>query len=159
MRITGLDSIERVVNQFSKAEKDISLVYKKSLYDGAKIIADECAKGIDSIPIQQTSKGKPYWGTNDKPLKGITTSQKQGLKDGFGIATFRDDGGTVSTSIGFDGYNDDKFPNTYLARTIESGTFFRQKHPFMRPAVKAAKQRAVEAMERRATEELSKIIE
>ena len=55
--------------------------------------------------------------------------------------------------LGFDGYNDDKTddwprgkPNVMIARAIESGTSWSDKHPFFNKALQASRKRAEERM-------------
>ena len=54
--------------------------------------------------------------------------------------------------IGFDGYNEVQTktfpngqPNALIARSIESGSSTREKTPFLRPALAAARKQAIEA--------------
>lgn len=121
---------------------------KKAVYEGAKVIADACAEGIRGLP---TDEG---WGTKDRPLRGLRPTEKQGLEESFGLSKIHNEDGFINTKAGFSGYNDfptKKYPNgqpnVLIARVIESGTSFREKHPFIRPAVGRSKNKAIYYMD------------
>ena len=108
----------------------------EAVYQGAKIVTDEIRKSIDSIPAEK-----------------IDSVQRQGLKDGLGIATMRDDMGYYNVKVGMDGYNNRVTktyprgqPNAMIARSIESGTSFSSKYPFILPAVKRTQEQAEKKM-------------
>lgn len=71
----------------------------------------------------------------------------------------------MNVKLGFDGYNTVKTnsypngqPNVMIARAIESGSSIRDKHPFVRPAVNAAKKECLKKAEEVVNEEISKIM-
>ena len=76
--------------------------------------------------------------------------------DGLGFSPVNQDKkGFWNSQIGYEGYNDvktEKFPqgqpNLLIARAVESGTSFRIKTPFVRPAVQKTRTQAVKAMEK-----------
>lgn len=158
MTIKGLDD---VVSSLSRAGANTDKLCKKALYEGAKIVADEVRKGVQGIPVVDG------YGTDSDPLPGGAKAiQKAGLMHSLGIATFRDNGGNIDTSVGFDGYNSlrtKKYPggqpNRLIARSIESGTSFQMKHPFVRPAISRSRKTAEAKMEEILKEELSKLLE
>lgn len=150
MTISGLDEFEA---KLSKLEQGgVRGAAKMAIYDGAGELADAVRSGIESIPsISDKEAMKRYW---KKQLSQITHTQKQGLVNGLGIATMRDSGGTIETHIGFDGYNEvhtkrwpNGQPNSMIARSVESGTSFMQKTPFLRTAVNRAKSSALRKMQ------------
>ena len=100
---------------------------KRAVYDGAGVVADEVRAGINSLPEKE----------------GIT---KRGLREGLGLSQMRDDSGYINTSLGFAGVNARGVPNVLMARIMESGTSKVKKHPFIRPALARAKDRAIAAM-------------
>lgn len=85
--------------------------------------------------------------------------------DSFGLAPIQTDkNGFRHTKAGFDGYGKLKtkeypngVPNEMLARAVESGSSVRVKKPFVRPAVNATKNEAVEKMGKVVDEEMKKI--
>ena len=77
----------------------------------------------------------------------------------------RNDGGFRNVKIGFDGYNYVKTktwpkgqPNAMVARSIESGTSWMSKQPFMRKAESSSKSRCEQAMADTINKELTKIV-
>ena len=105
------------------------------------------------------------YGTDTNPLPGgVTAVQKAGLLDGFGISKLQDDSGYLNVKLGFDGYNrtrTEKYPqgqpNQLVARGVESGTSWKQKKPFIRPAVTRSRKPAETEMKRVIDEEIEKI--
>ena len=87
------------------------------------------------------------------------------LEESFGITPMRLFGGGWELKLGFDGYGSRRtkkyprgLPNQLAARAIESGTSFRPKQPFVRPAVNAARNPCREAMKRQIDEDIQKIM-
>lgn len=134
--------------KLSMLAKDISSIAGRATYRGAEIIADEIKAGIEALPIVHG-----YGTQNHKLPGGVTQTQKQGLLDGFGISNLQNDLGYYNVKIGFDGKNDvhttmypSGQPNQLVARGVESGSSWKEKHPFVRPAVNRAKKRAEQEM-------------
>lgn len=154
----GLDKYERQLSQLSKNAEKIA---GAAIYEGAGVIADEVRKNIESLPIVSG------YGTPSKPLPGgVTKSQKQGLLDGLGISQMVNTSGYLNVKIGFDGYNSTKTesyprgqPNQLVARGVESGTSWKQKKPFIRPALTRAKPKAEQLMAETLDQEINKIMD
>lgn len=77
--------------------------------------------------------------------------------------------GVIEVHIGFDGYNrtistrsvQKKWKNKHqanamIARSVESGTSWMKKHPFIAPAVRKSQDKAIEAMQTEYENELKK---
>lgn len=131
----------------------------EAIYEGAAIVADEVKKGIESLPIDDR------YATGGTMLHGITQEQKQGLLDGFGIASMQNENGYLHVKLGFNGYNSMKTknfpngqPNSMIARSVNSGSSFRQRIPFVDNAVNSAKSRAEEKMKQKLDEAIEKAI-
>lgn len=131
----------------------------EAIYEGAAIVADEVKKGIESLPIDDR------YATGSTMLHGITQEQKQGLLDGFGIASMQNENGYLHVKLGFNGYNSMKTknfpngqPNSMIARSVNSGSSFRQRIPFVDNAVTSAKSRAEEKMKQKLDEAIEKAI-
>lgn len=147
MKIYGLKEYQSAIEKlYRNAEGCI----KKAVFEGAGVIYEECKQAIDTLPVLPLEKS---FGTPEKKIDGVTIIQKRGLQESFGISKMLNDSGFINVKVGFDGYNEvetmkypDGQPNVMIARAVESGTSFREKHPFMRPAVNRAKPRAVKAM-------------
>ena len=152
----GLNDYELMISRLSKGVDDIA---GKAIYAGAGIGADAIKENIKDLPIVRG------YGTKENPLPGgVTAPQKAGLIDGLGISPMQDDGGYLNVKIGFDGYNatkTDKYPqgqpNQLVARGVESGTSWKEKKPFIRPAINASKSRAEAEMARILDQEIEKI--
>lgn len=135
-------------------------VCKMALYDGAKVVADSMREEISALPIDNGH------GTAEKPLNGVGTLQKEGLLVGFGIAPMRKDGSVWDTKAGFDGYNGlhtsafpSGQPNAMIAASVESGTSFRRKNPFITRALRKSREKAQAAMAATADSQINQIME
>lgn len=152
----GLNDYELMISRLSKGVDDIA---GKAIYAGAGIVADAIKENIKALPIVRG------YGTTENPLPGgVTAPQKAGLIDGMGISPMQNDAGYLNVKIGFDGYNATKTekypqgqPNQLVARGVESGTSWKQKKPFIRPAINASKSRAEAEMARILDQEIEKI--
>ena len=143
----------------SKLEDGSEEIIGKAVYAGAGIVADAIKSSIQSLPIVRG------YGTDSNPLPGgVTSAQKAGLIDGLGISRMQDDAGYLNVKIGFDGYNNtrtEKYPqgqpNQLVARGVESGTSWKQKKPFVRPAVTKSRKQAENTMAKIIDEEIEKL--
>lgn len=122
--------LDEYISQLGNLEFASTDMCGEAVYQGAAIVADKIRSNIAALPI----------------TKGITQADKDGLLAGFGIATMQNDGGFYNVKLGMDGYNTHVTknypqgkPNAMIARSIESGTSFAPKHPFIAPAVNATK--------------------
>lgn len=129
----------------------------EAIYAGADIVADSMRSGIQSLPVAQV------YAENGTKLSTITSVQKKGLLDGFGIAKMKKDGDYYNVKLGFEGYNGQKtkahpngVPNSLIARSIVSGTSFRQKNDFVGKAVRSTKSAAERKMEQKLDEAIKK---
>ena len=152
----GLNDYELMISRLSKGVDDIA---GKAIYAGAGIVADAIKENIKDLPIVRG------YGTKENPLPGgVTAPQKAGLINGLGISPMQNGAGFLNVKIGFDGYNatkTDKYPqgqpNQLVARGVESGTSWKEKKPFIRPAINASKSRAEAEMARLLDQEIEKI--
>lgn len=143
----------------SKLEDGSEEIIGKAIYAGAGIVADAIKSSIQSLPIVRG------YGTDSNPLPGgVTSAQKAGLIDGLGISRMQDDAGYLNVKIGFDGHNNtrtEKYPqgqpNQLVARGVESGTSWKQKKPFVRPAVTKSRKQAENTMAKIIDEEIEKL--
>lgn len=152
----GIDEYRRKLEQIGRSSENIA---KMAVYEGAAVVADEIRANIDSLPTQDT------WGTKADPAGGIRKEQKEGLQNGFGISTMEEDGGNINVRAGFHGYNSFRTrkhpkgqPNVMIARSVESGTSFLRKSPFVRRAVRMSKPKAEAKMKEIFEKEIEKIM-
>jgi HK97 gp10 family phage protein len=136
-------------------------IIKHAVYVGARVIADEVDKSIDTIP---TNRHAFIRGSGQ--IVGLSAWQKEGLHKGLGLAKMREEGGYVNTKLGFDGYNKEVTsyfpngqPNAMIARSVESGTSRRPATHFVAKAVRNAKKRCEEAMAQDMDQYFSNIME
>ena len=154
----GLEEYERKLSRLGKESEKVA---GAAIYEGAAIMADAIRQNIESLPIVTG------YGTTDAPLPGgVTRSQKQGLLDGLGITPMSSDNGFYNVKIGFDGYNSTKTknypqgqPNQLVARGVESGTSWKMKKPFVRPAINRSRKTVEKTMAETLDREINKIME
>lgn len=130
------NGIDEYISELRNLEYTGREVIGAAIYKGADIVADAVKANIQNLPAA-----------------ACTDVEKEGLLAGFGIAKMQDENGYFNVKIGFDGYNNDVTkkwpkgkPNAMIARSIEGGTSWKQKYPFVAPAVKANKDTAEKAM-------------
>lgn len=128
--------IDQYISQLQNLEFHSDEIIGKAIYKGADIVADAIKANIEGLPSS-----------------ACTDVEKAGLLSGFGIARMQDEGGYFNVKAGFDGYNDDVTkkwpqgkPNSMIARSIEGGTSWKAKHPFIAPAVRSSTAAAEKAM-------------
>ena len=152
--------LEEYAEQLSKlaSEESVRSVCGASIYAGADVAADAIRDSIDSLPVVDYRKR----GSSENKISGITQAQKDGLRDGFGITPMKKDDGYYNVKIGFNGYNNVKTkkypsgqPNSLIARSVNSGTSFREKIPFVDSTVRKVKPKVEKAMEEKFDSALS----
>lgn len=149
MATMRFDGLQEYLEKLQRVEKNTPEVIGKVVYEMAGIVADEVKANIEALPVSPDAEALKAYG--EKSKAPITVSEKKGLEKGFGISPMLNERGYYHVKLGFDGYNETKTkkypqgqPNVMIARSIESGSSVRDKHPFVRPAVNAARKRAEE---------------
>lgn len=152
--------IEQYLAQLNNLEFASPHIAGKAVYEGAKIVADAVKQEIEALPVEESRKH-----SGDDMAHGVTVTQKRGLREGFGIAKMRADGSFYHVKLGFHGFNGtatDEYPsgqpNAMIARSVESGTYFRRKNPFISRAVRRTKEAAEKKMAQVVDEEVKKIM-
>ena len=144
----GLDSY---ISYLQKIDAVTDEAIGEAAYEMAKVVADKVRANIQALDA--APKGKTTYYVTETMIKSqLSEEQKKGLLDGFGVSPMQDDNGYFNVKLGFDGYNSIKTkkypkgqPNALIARVTESGSGYREKTPFMRPAVNATRQKAIKA--------------
>lgn len=156
LTVKGLDKYEANLQKLQTISKDM---IGEAIFEGAKIVADAVKSGIQTIPIDNR------FVRGNATLHGITEEQKQGLLDGFGIARMRDQNGYLHVKIGFNGYNNMKSktypggqPNSLIARSVNAGSSFRQRIPFIDNAVNQSRSAAETAMKEKIDESIKNVM-
>lgn len=151
--------LDRYLQKLERLEMDPRTYIGKAIYVAADIVADAISSQISSLPVAQ------IYAENGVKLSTITSVQKAGLVDGFGIAKMRKDGDYYNVKLGFEGYNGQKtkkyphgVPNSVIARSIVSGTSFRQKNDFVGKAVRSSKAQAEREMEQELDKQIKELM-
>lgn len=133
----------------------------EAVYDMAKVVADKVRANIEALPAVSNEANIA---TYREGYSRLSEPEKQGLLDGFGVSPMQDDNGYCNVKLGFDGYNSVKTkkypqgqPNALIARVTESGSSYREKTPFIRPAVKAVQKEAEQAGQTKIDEKIRAI--
>ena len=138
-----LDGITSMLDDFAGSAGKIAAT---SLYKGAGIVADALTAAINNISTEPFRYAIP--GLTRKP----SPEEKAALGQGkFGVAKFKGSGTEIETSIGVGnaGYADiagRRKPVPLIAYSINHGTSFLRKQPFMRLAFSRSKNIAISAI-------------
>ena len=155
IKFVGIDKYFERLDELGKCSIGLC---KRALYDGAAVIADAVRAEVDALPTsdRNAKKGDP---------QPILEYEKDGLKEGLGVAKMKAEHGFIYTRIDFDGYNRLKskkypngHPNSMIARAINSGTSTRKKNPFMNRAIKKGRAKAEAAMSARMDADIEEIM-
>ena len=157
----GLEEYAAYLQKIGANSKEIC---GAAVYAMADVVADKVRKNIEALPTVTESEALAAY--KEKQKTQLTSAQKKGLEEGFGISPMQNDDGFWNVKLGFDGYNKVKTktypqgqPNALIARATESGSSVREKQPFIRTAVTAAQKPAIDAGRAAADKEISKIKE
>ena len=144
----GYDALDKWVKALEDLTDESTKMCKRAIYDGGKVVGDEMKRQIKTIPELPEHPGK-----HSEHITGATRAQIDGLIESMGLAPMKKFSEAINTKIGFDGYNSvvtKKYPkgqpNMMIARSINSGTSFRNKFPFVERAAQNSEQRAIKAM-------------
>lgn len=138
--------------ELGKLERTTSEIERRMVYAAANIVADAVREEIENLPYRSRD-GEP----------GVKGFERAALLAGLGISpmqVFSDD--FLNASIGFDGVYEvsDTFykPIPLIARSINSGTSFSPKIPFVRNAVRRVRKQTYQAMQKVFEEEVNRIM-
>ena len=141
------EGIDKYISELEKIYADTDEIIGAAIYQGAAVVMKSVVSAIDGIQTDNR------FGTPENKTTGPNSYQKEGLRRSIGIAKLRKDGSFWNVKIGFDGYNGLKTktwpqgqPNAMVARSVESGTSWMQKQPFMRKAESSSRVKCEQAM-------------
>lgn len=151
---SGMDDLLGKLQKAGDAAHDIAAV---GLYEGAGVMADAVSQAVRSIatePFRYAAGGRRRLASPEEKAV-LEAAQK-------GVAHFRDDGGSVNTSVGLNaaGYGTvagRTKPVGLIANSINSGTSFMTKQPFYRRAQSQSKGQALGKIETKLREEVDKL--
>lgn len=157
VEIIGMEALTSGMNSLLN---DITKINNMALYDAAGVAASEIANALQNLPTHSDDE----YGTENHPLYGATASEKAQIIQNFGISRFKNNGSGSQTSIGFTGYVNTKsrkfnnqVPTGMLMQCIEYGTAFRKGTHTVSKAIKAAKERMMQAAQERIDQEVQKL--
>ena len=155
MKVEGLDEISEMLSQL---ENDAQKIASMALYEGAGVMSGEIfrsAKAVRAEPFHYAVFG----------TRLPSEEEKEALlaNGGIGIAKFDKNGSEVNTSVGYgnSGYTEIKGRQkavAQIANSINSGTSFMQKQPFIRKAASDGTKKATEAIRRAIEARVNEII-
>jgi HK97 gp10 family phage protein len=143
-----VDGLEQLMKNMEKLPEKAARVAAEALYDGAGVMADAVSQAVQGIAAKRFKNQAPE-GKQRMP----SLEEKEILMNAkHGIAKFRNDGVTISTSVGFQnsGYaelNGKTVPVPKIANAINSGTSFMKKQPFLRKAFSQNRAKATTTIE------------
>lgn len=151
---SGMDELLGKLQKAGDAAHDIAAV---GLYEGAGVVADsvsQAVRGIATEPFRYAAGGHRRLPSPEE--KAVLEAAEKG------VAHFRDDGGSVNTSVGLNaaGYGTvagRTKPVGLIANAINSGTSFMSKQPFYRRATSQSKGQALGKIETKLREEIDKL--
>lgn len=151
MIIRGSDKLG---DMFETMGLEATKIAKVALYDGVDVMLKALIEAIESLP-EETS-GRPY--------SGLLPEDKEDMLESLGVARFDMDRNVVDTHITVEGYTrrtEKQYPKgvpvAMLARSLESGSSVRAKHPFIRPAAREAKPKVLAAIQAKMDEQIELI--
>lgn len=156
-KVQGIDEyIGKLEKLSSQSEEHI----KRAIYPGAGLMADAIKASAQSIPTRDPKK---FY--RDTLAPGPTPEEKSSMIAAIGIAKMRKQGSMITAKVGVDGYSSHKtksfpggVPNAVIARSVEAGTSWMKKTPFISRAVRQTKPAAEAAIKRQLDEEISKLM-
>lgn len=152
--------LDAYVAQLEKLQDEGREYMGRAIHTGAKVVADAMRREIQAIPVAQK-----YVKPSGPKINTLTSVQKKGLLDGFGISKMRQDGDYYNVKLGFAGYNGQRtdeypngVPNSIIARSVVSGTSFREKNDFVGRVIARTKGESISQMEREIEEAIKKLL-
>ena len=141
------EGADELLRKMDKLPEKAAKVAAEALYEGAGVMADAVSQAVHGIATEDFR-----YATGGR--KRLPSPEEKAILEGakHGVAKFQNDGTKIQTSIGFDnsGYADLKGktkPIPLIANSINHGTSFMQKQPFLRKAFTQQQGAAVAAIE------------
>ena len=151
------DGIDDYISELEKLYGDTEDIIGAAIYQGAGVVMKSVVSAIAGIQTDER------FGTPENKTIGPNSYQKEGLVRSIGIAKLRKDGSFWNVKFGFDGYNGIQTktwpngqPNAMVARSVESGTSWMKKQPFMRKAESSSRVRCEAAMANEIDKQITK---
>lgn len=156
IEVSGLEEFVSMLDTLGEAGKKIS---SRALYEGAAVAAAAVVDAVNALPTEP-DRGAP----RGRPYQVITPEDQAALAAAVGISKFSREGDSVDCAVGFQGYGGHTEPDypggvpmPMIARSIESGSSVRAKHPFFRRAISGAKAAILQKMSEEAEKTINEI--
>ena len=142
MKVDGMEQLSKMLTELGDKAQGVASM---GLYDGAGVMADGMKASAESIHTA------PFHYAVFITREPSPEEKAAVLQARMGIAKFDKNGSEVNTSVGYQnsGYAEvagKVKPIPQIVNSINSGTSFMQKQPFVRKAAKAGGTKAMEAM-------------
>ena len=141
------EGADELLRKMDKLPEKAAKVAAEALYEGAGVMADAVSQAVHGIATEDFR-----YATGGR--KRLPSPEEKAILEGakHGVAKFRNDGTKIQTSIGFDNSGDAELdgkrkPIPLIANSINHGTSFMQKQPFLRKAFSQQQGAAVAAIE------------
>lgn len=141
------EGADELLRKMDKLPEKAAKVAAQALYEGAGVMADAVSQAVHGIATEDFK----YAAGGQKRMP---SPEEKAILEGakHGVAKFKNDGNVIQTSIGFDnsGYANlagKTVPVPLIANSINHGTSFMQKQPFLRKAFSQNQGAAVAAIE------------
>ena len=155
MRLRGFVDF---INLCVFTNNELDRIAGRSIHPGGKIMADGIRAEAETIRVDDD--------THRHKHTGPTSKQKSALlaPGSYGIAKIRHVRHGWNVKVGWQGYNDvltKKYPrgqaNAMIARSVNAGTTFMKKQPFVNRAIRKYERATVQAISDQFDEEIEKI--
>ena len=141
------DGADELLRKMDKLPEKAAKIAAEALYEGAGVMADAVSHAVQGIATEEfryAAGGRTRLPSPEE--MAIVANAKHG------ISKFRNDGTKIQTSIGYQnaGYATLKGktkPIPLIVNSIEHGTSFMKKQPFMRKAISQNQAAAIAAVE------------
>lgn len=124
-----------------------------AIYKGAEIVADRMRAEIESIEVSQKEYAPPGY------TRYPTQTEIDGMLSGLGISRKQTSGSFANVKIGMDGYNGNGVANAMVARSINKGTSFLKRIPFIDRTRNGSRGQAESVMAETIESELNQIVD
>ena len=148
------DDIAGIIPKLGGLNNQTYAILKATLYEPAGILADEIRKRAEAH--ERPSNVTKYYDAGVYRQRKVTYERTGSLSDSITIAEMTTAAGVVSTAVVFAGYDEKGRPNAVKAAALESGTSTQPKTPFIRPAIKAARERMEASLTKNFNEQVQK---
>ena len=140
----GMEELGEMLRALGESAESVAA---SALYEGAGVMANEIKSGAESIRTEPFKFAPP----GDHRLPSPEEKEIVLSAEGSGIAKFQKDGDGVQTSVGYGraGYAElagKTVPIPLIANSINSGTSFMFKQPFMRKAASTGGKKAIKVI-------------